>query len=78
MPVRVLLGLVGRLHDGIIGQPGHHGFGALEVTGVDPVHGRLDGGQIGLQHLELGIFFRGINVGLDHAGESTVGRCPPR
>ena len=70
-----------------IGQPGHHGLGALKVAEVDPIHDRLDGGQIGLQHLKFGVISFGGRagrrnnwsyVGVGHAGESTVDRCLPR
>ena len=71
---RPLLGLVDRRVGSHVGEAGHGRLGTLEVTGVDPVHGRLNGGQIGLQCLKFGV----VNVGISHAGESTVSRCPPR
>ena len=61
-----LLGLVDRRVGFHVGEVGHGRLSALEVTGVDQVHGRLDGGQIGLQCLEFGV----VDVGISHAGES--------
>ncbi len=57
-----------------VSEAGHGRLSALEVTRVDPVHGRLDGDQIALQCLEFGV----VDVGISHAGESTVSQCPPR
>jgi len=73
-PLLGFVGFVGRRVGSDVGEAGHSRLGTLEVTGVDPVHGRLNSGQIGLQRLEFGV----IDVGIGHAGESTVSRCPPR
>ena len=40
-----------------VDEAGHPRLGTLEVTGVDPVHGRLNGGQIGLQCLKFGVIY---------------------
>lgn len=84
---RLLLGLVNRRVGSHVAEAGHPRLSALEVTGVDPVHGRLDGGQIGFQRLKFDVVSFGCRAGrrhnrsdvrVCHAGESTVDRCLPR
>ena len=72
--MKPLLRLVDRRVGSHLSEAGHGHLSALKVTGVDPVHGLLNGGQIGLQCLEFGV----VDVGIGHAGESTVSQCPPR